>query len=485
MDVGEQNTVAAFVNDPGESSHTVRFYQDEGALADMVAEFVSAGMCFGDRVIVIAAAAHTQEFAKRLDPLDASHALSTGQLVFLDASELLAKVMVGDMPDAELFRGVMGRVLSPGAEAASSSRIRAYGEMVDILWRAGNSRAALRLEELWNDVGKTHAFVLLCAYIMGNFYREGGSGRFTELCRSHTHVLSREGSVQKPDDAEPGELGVLQRRTRSLENEIRERKRLEHALRDALRDRTRIEDQLRISIQRERESRAEAEARDAFKEVFLGMLGHDLRNPLNTIMTTAELMTIRGDLARDGQRHLERIVSSGKRMQRMIEQILDVTRARLAQGIVVQLGPPRDLLALVSKIVDEVRVANPERWIELSAERPCPVHVDVDRFEQVVSNLLGNAVAHGDPARPIAVRVSACDGVTRLSVHNYGPPIEEAFLPLLFNPFKRGRQTRGQGDGLGLGLYISERIVSAHGGTIHVESSNEAGTRFEVILASA
>jgi signal transduction histidine kinase len=180
-------------------------------------------------------------------------------------------------------------------------------------------------------------------------------------------------------------------------------------------------------------------------------------------------------------KRLDRVTSSGERMRRMIDQILDVTRARLTDGIRID-RQERDLVALVSKIVGEIQAAHPDRPIELSAPGPCRARVDADRFEQVVSNLVGNAVTHGDPVSPVEVGLDSQNGAASLTVRNDGPPIEPAELMSLFNPFQRVGKPRGRSDGLGLGLYISERIVSAHGGTIEVDSSELAGTRFEVII---
>jgi signal transduction histidine kinase len=135
---------------------------------------------------------------------------------------------------------------------------------------------------------------------------------------------------------------------------------------------------------------------------------------------------------------------------------------------------------LVSRIVDELRAAHPSHVIELEGETAAEADVDADRFERVVSNLVGNAVTHGDPERPVRVRVGA-NG--RLTVCNQGPPIPAEFLAQLFDPFSRARKPEGRSDGLGLGLYISERIVRAHGGAIQVTSSLEAGTCFDVCFA--
>jgi signal transduction histidine kinase len=115
----------------------------------------------------------------------------------------------------------------------------------------------------------------------------------------------------------------------------------------------------------------------------------------------------------------------------------------------------------------------------LNIEPDCVASVDGDRLEQVVSNILGNAVTHGDPAQVVTVDVLRREGTCGIEVHNYGSPIEPSFMPLLFDPFKRDKPCVGS-NGLGLGLYISERIVAAHEGKIEVSSSAEAGTRFDI-----
>jgi PAS domain S-box-containing protein len=225
---------------------------------------------------------------------------------------------------------------------------------------------------------------------------------------------------------------------------------------------------------------------DDFKETFVGILGHDLRNPLSTILTTARVLEMRKDLPAEMSRKLARVVSSGVRMQRMIEQLLDLTRARLAGGIPLALSPGEvDLAPIVGKIVDEIRAAHPKSIIQLSVQGPCFARIDADRFEQVVSNLVENAVAHGDETKPIQVRLDGRKAAVSMAVQNQGTPIEPAFMPLLFNPFARGAQPRGRSAGLGLGLYISERVVDAHHGKLTVQSSQETGTRFEATLPRA
>jgi signal transduction histidine kinase len=475
---------AAFLKDPPEHSHAVQFYDDDQFLFETVGRFLAAGLQTGDRLVVIATEPHRAGIAAHLEPYNSQAAIASGQLVLLDARQTLSKFMVGDLPDPDLFRDVLSRVIMQLRETGAG-RVRAYGEMVDLLWRDGNSRAAIRLEELWNDAGKEHAFSLLCAYMMNNFFKQGDAEKFMAVCRNHSHVMPTESFTQLEDPhARLREISLLQQRARSLETELVYRKELEDALRDALRERGRAEDELRACIKREQEARTRAEASDAFKEMFLGILGHDLRNPLNTIMTTVDLMILRGDLSEEICKRLGRVSVSGIRMKRMIEQLLDMTRARLGQGFPIE---PReqDVLPLVSKIVEEVQATHPARTIDVRADAACRARVDGDRFEQVVSNLLGNAVAHGDAARPITITLGRRDNLLSVCVHNHGPAIPPALQDQLFDPFTRGKQTHRSSDGLGLGLYISDRIVAAHGGKIEVRSAVETGTELEILLPTS
>lgn len=193
--------------------------------------------------------AHTHEGATR-----------SGRVLLLDARETLAKFMVGDMPDADLFAAMIAEMIG-GMAVDGPQRLRVYGEMVDVLWREGNSNAAIRLEELWNDAGKEHSFSLLSAYLTGNFYREGDASRFVELCRNHSHVIPTETFARLDEPhARLREISTLQQRARALEGEIQIRKALESALRYALKDRGRVEAELRECVEREQAARTEAEA---------------------------------------------------------------------------------------------------------------------------------------------------------------------------------------------------------------------------------
>jgi two-component system, sensor histidine kinase and response regulator len=213
-------------------------------------------------------------------------------------------------------------------------------------------------------------------------------------------------------------------------------------------------------------------------EMLTAALSHDLRSPLNAVLTSAVLIQRRSadPAVKDTA---NRILSSGKRMSRMIEDMLDMARARLAGGIPIK-REPADLGALVERVVSEVQAAHPERAIEIQQVGGLGGSWDGERLAQVVSNLLGNALQHGDEDG--AVRVET-DGrrpeCVVISVENSGT-IPPELLPQLFDPFRGTQRQARRTDGLGLGLYIVQQIVVAHGGRVDVSSGDENRTVFAV-----
>jgi sigma-B regulation protein RsbU (phosphoserine phosphatase) len=221
-----------------------------------------------------------------------------------------------------------------------------------------------------------------------------------------------------------------------------------------------------------------------FQERFVAVLGHDLRNPLAAIDMATGLLRQQAEQARDATatRILSRVRSSSRRMSRMIEQILDLSRSRMGGGLTVN-PAPMELDAMLAGVIDELRTAYPTRKIELG----CGVLTgswDRDRLEQVFSNLIGNAIHYGLPETPVTVDARLEGDLIVVEVHNDGPPIPDSLRAVLFDPFRRGsRDSRAANTaGLGLGLYISRELVLAHGGDIDVRSSADAGTTFRVTL---
>jgi two-component system, sensor histidine kinase and response regulator len=213
-------------------------------------------------------------------------------------------------------------------------------------------------------------------------------------------------------------------------------------------------------------------------EMFVGILGHDLRNPLSSIVTGAQLLERRITDERQ-LRTLRRMVSSAGRMKDMIEQLLDLTRARLAGGLgFVRARRSVDLAELVGRAADEIRAVAPERHVVVTATGNGNSAGDASRLLQVFSNLLSNAVHHGTPNTPVSVTTEGLENEIVVVVRNEGT-IPPDLLPRIFDPFRGARAMTGS-QGLGLGLFISQQIVATHGGTIAVESTPTAGTAFTV-----
>ncbi len=215
-------------------------------------------------------------------------------------------------------------------------------------------------------------------------------------------------------------------------------------------------------------------------EMFVGILGHDLRTPLSAIVTGAHLLE-RRLTDENNLRAVGRMVSSAGRMRDMIDQMLDLTRARLGGGLGFVRGRRQvDLGELVGRVAEEVQAATPGRLVTTTARGDCRTAADPTRLAQLFSNLISNAVQHGLPDGGISAAVDGEAAEIVATIHNEGA-IRAEVLPRIFDPF-RGDRSSLSSRGLGLGLYISQQIAIAHGGTIAVESSPEAGTTFTVRL---
>ncbi|MBC7975136.1 MAG: HAMP domain-containing histidine kinase, partial [Myxococcales bacterium] len=218
-----------------------------------------------------------------------------------------------------------------------------------------------------------------------------------------------------------------------------------------------------------------------FGHQMLAIVGHDLRNPLGAMVAGLALLdaTTEGTRATPVVRRLE---SSTRRMTRIVEQLLDMTRARLGQGIPVE---PRDmaLLPLVTAAVDELTLAYPQ--VQFTLREPIEVdgRWDPDRLSQVISNLMSNAAQYGKKGAPVTIQLAHLGDAVTITITNAirDKPIAPELLAVLFDPYRRGRGSERHHAGLGLGLYIVKEIVQAHRGRIEVESS-EAGTSFCVVL---
>ena len=230
-------------------------------------------------------------------------------------------------------------------------------------------------------------------------------------------------------------------------------------------------DRLATSESKLMDEREQAELR----EQFIAVLGHDLRNPLASILSGTRLL-LRGGLDERSSEIAVVMEDSATRMSELIDNVLDMARVRLGGGFDLHRALEDDLAPVLEQVVAELRIAHPECDIETRSDLSEPVNCDRSRVAQLFSNLVGNAVKHGDATQPIRIHAQTAEGAFKLSVVNAGVPIPLSAQKRLFQPYARGTG-KGNPQGLGLGLYIASEIARAHGGMLTV-SSSPVETRF-------
>jgi signal transduction histidine kinase len=207
------------------------------------------------------------------------------------------------------------------------------------------------------------------------------------------------------------------------------------------------------------------------KDIYMGVLGHDLRTPLSAILMTARQLLMQSQLDDQDRNAVSRMARNAERMAALIRDILDYTRSQ-TQGHLPIIPRPADMREICSAMMEELALLHPGRKIHFACTGDVKGNWDHERIEQVVSNLLANALQHG--RGDIRISVEGVPSAVMVRVQNRGGSIPADEMASLFEPFRRGSPSTG----LGLGLYIVRQIMSAHGGTVDVASSPTAGTAF-------
>ena len=244
-------------------------------------------------------------------------------------------------------------------------------------------------------------------------------------------------------------------------------------------DRNKYERELLAARKRADSMVALEQDRTLFAEQMIGIVSHDLRNPLSVVTLATKMLASRSDKLSDeqSQRLLSNIARAGERAQRLIEDLLDFTAARVGHGLTVSLKPT-DLHQTVEKAVEEFGVAYPGRTIRHVQAGDGSVDADTHRLTQLLGNLVSNAMAYGDAGGTVSVSSRVLAGTAEVAVHNIGPVISADTLATMFEPMVRGGAPDGASRSVGLGLFIVRAIAIAHGGDITVTSSASAGTLF-------
>ena len=490
---------------PDRRFHTVQFYENEQFLAAAVSDFLADGLSSGQVVIVIATPAHRQSFELRLKAkaLDVDSAAQREQLLWLDARETLATFMVQSTPDRERFRLGVGSLMERLLQSSRSATVRAYGEMVDVLWKDGNVDGAIQLEELWNELQETHRFSLLCAYAMGNFYKATDGQAFERICQQHATVLPTERYLAGDEEARLREIGLLQQRARALETEIEDRNELEQRLRVALAGKISAEDELRRSLadrelllERERSARAEAEAASRAKNEFLAVMSHELRTPLNAIGGHVQLleMGIHGPVGEAQREALMRVERSQRHLLALINDILNLTRIEAGQVQYAIEDVQLDHVVLEVKSMLDPLVEQHSLRLETSRSTrfdsaAITVRADREKLQQILLNLVSNSIKFTPAGGTLSLDTGVLSEVgptAFVSVSDTGIGIDPAKLETIFQPFVQlAARPATRKDGVGLGLSISRELARGMGGDLVGHSKPGEGATFTLTLPIA
>ncbi|HEX3771875.1 MAG TPA: ATP-binding protein [Polyangiaceae bacterium] len=452
------------------SRHVAQFYESEEFLIDAVDRFVRGGLEAGDGIMLVATRPHLDALASRLDTTTTMRdAVATGRAVLLDADDTLAQILVDGVPDPGRFR----RVVAQGVERCVRGcgaprgvrlpRVRAFGEMVDVLCRDGRHQAAVRLEELWNQAADVHALSIFCGYAMSGFTSAEGTARFGEVCDQHDMVLPADVSGSLRD------VATFAREIARLQQQV-------HALRSEARTLAETTASLRVALER-------AEHTSRVRDNLLAAVAQELRRPLKTIVSWSSLL--RSAQPVDTLEAAEAIELGAHAQYQLLEDLADASRVvggtmRLRRG-------PVDLAFVLRAAVEAVSHAaiSKDITIEVSIESdPCLAHADAHRMEQVFSNLLSNAIQFTDDGGRVGASLARRDDWIDFAVHDDGRGISEAALPHVFDRLRVVGATAGpRPDGMQLGLAVARHLVELHGGSIGAQSEGVGrGSTFTVRL---
>ncbi len=458
------------VRAPTGPGHAVQFYDSEHFLATAVADYLATALVAGEPLIAIATEPHRKAITQRLksNGFDIARACLSGQATLLDVRETLATFMLGSTPDRRRFRNVIGDAIERSQRGQHQVPVRMFGEMVDILWSAGNRAGAIRLEELWNELARTHTFTLLCGYSMAGFDHEADGEAFRDVCQQHLHVVPTERYTKLEDDARLREISRLQQRARALETEVKHRKELEAEL---------------------HQMRAEAEAANHAKSEFLAVMSHELRTPLNAIGGYTELLSmgLRGPITEAQREDLARIQRSQHHLLTMINDILNFSRIE-AGHVEFEISDVTvaHVLSEIAELIVPQAHAKQIHFEQVCCAGDVVVRADREKLKQIMTNLLSNAIKFTASGGTVTLGCEADDVSVGLRVSDTGRGIAPEKLERIFEPFVQlAAGHRGAADGVGLGLSISRNLAHHMGGEIVVTSEVGVGSVFTVRLPRA
>jgi signal transduction histidine kinase len=453
-----------------ERTHGVRFYEDDRFFLASVGDFLATGLAVGQRVLAVVTPSHRDGLLAHLEHrgFNVERAVQRGQLTFADADVVLATFMVEGEPDPALFHASLERVFRRLERLGTYRTVRVFGEMVDVLCRAGNMPAAIALEGLWNELSRSERFSLLCAYSMESFRDVAHTPGVEAICGEHAHVIPTERYTEIDEGARLREVALLQQRAQALATEVERSRGLERSLREAL---------------------GHAEAANRAKGEFLAMMSHELRTPLNAIGGHVQLV----ELGLHGPvTALRRVQRSQRQLLALINDVLNLARAESSE--VAFATAPVELAPLIQEVTELLTplFANGSLCCRVAIEEsliPPSVLADREKLQQILLNLLGNTLKFTPAGGTVTVRVGACSSdaaAVRIDVVDNGIGIPTAKLEEIFQPFVQlGRSSNEPREGIGLGLSISRALARGMRGNLAASSTPGGGTTLTLTLPHA
>lgn len=423
------------------SDHFVQFYENDVALIDSISGFIGAGLDAGDSCIVIAAPAHREALENRLraQGWDLAFAHQQGQYISLDAAETLSQFMVADSPEPQRFMETIGGVVAQAAQRGR--RIRAFGEMVALLWNAGDSASALRLEELWNELARSHAFCLFCAYPMYGFGSETDAAPFTHICTQHSRVIPAESyAALSSPDARLREISLLQQKARSLEAEVARRKDAEQALQERLR---------------------EIEALNARLKRAMTETHHRVKNNLQIISAMIEMQ------AADHESENAVPLEEYARLKSHV-CTLAIVHDLLTRGIKETEDAQRvSIKEVLERLLPQLQEAAWKQTVRFEIDDAPLLSKQCVSLALILNELVSNALKHGKSAADVTFAIR--EGQAVLEVCDDGPGFPDDFDALAF---------------ANTGLELVESLVCTDlQGTTRYENRTGGGARVRVVFA--
>lgn len=455
----------------GALEHVVQFYDSDDYLTTTIGDWVGEGIRAGETAVIVATPAHRAGIQERLRAIgvNVDAAQARGAYVAVDAAEILARVMADGVPDAQRFVDVVGGLL---ARASTRRPVRVFGEMVALRALDGDSAATIRLEQLWNELRKSLAFSLVCGYPIRRLGGEKLASMLVDVCAEHSTIVPAESYTGLADAVDRSRaIALLQQKASWLEAEIEKRKQ--------------AEEQLRLLIEAERASRQIAEEALRLRDEFIAVAAHELKTPLTPVLGQIQLAIRR--LTRSHQadpdqitRTLREITMQGEKLARRIDQIID--DSQLKAGTLTVERRLVDLAPLVTRVAARARGWSDLHTITVDVPSSLTAVVDPFRCEQVLTYLLDNAIRFSPEGGQIDVILTRADPeVAELSVRDSGEGLPVEKRHGLFERFSSAHADEYR-SGIGLGLYVSRRIVEMHGGEIRAEFPAAGGSRFVVRL---